>query len=103
MRKKFDILMEGEQPLGGKWNFDKSNRKKWNGSPKIPKVFSPSKKELNYLYEIKKNKIKSLGKFDPENLFIQFLEKNASNNWNIFVKTFLFILVIFKTPSIPKS
>lgn len=26
MRKRFNVLMEGETPLGGKWNFDESNR-----------------------------------------------------------------------------
>ena len=29
MRKKFDVLMDNGQPLGGQWNFDKNNRKKW--------------------------------------------------------------------------
>lgn len=27
MRKKYQILMNGEQPVGGKWNYDKENRK----------------------------------------------------------------------------
>lgn len=27
MRKKYDILMEGSRPVGGKWNFDTQNRK----------------------------------------------------------------------------
>ncbi|RDK84665.1 cryptochrome/photolyase family protein [Marinirhabdus gelatinilytica] len=37
MRKKYDILMvNGKNPEGGKWNFDKSNRKKWNGNAEIP-------------------------------------------------------------------
>ena len=27
LRKRFDILMEGEKPVGGQWNFDKENRK----------------------------------------------------------------------------
>ena len=36
MRKKHHILMEGEQPEGGEWNYDKSNRNKWKGSPEIP-------------------------------------------------------------------
>ena len=26
-RKKFNILMDGKQPVGGQWNFDKDNRK----------------------------------------------------------------------------
>ncbi len=36
MRKKHQVLMEGDQPEGGKWNYDQSNRKKWTGEPAIP-------------------------------------------------------------------
>ncbi len=37
MRKKHDIMMTNQdQPEGGKWNFDQSNRKKWKGEPEIP-------------------------------------------------------------------
>ena len=36
MRRKHDILMDGDKPEGGKWNFDESNRKKWKGQPEIP-------------------------------------------------------------------
>ena len=28
MRKRFDILMDGDEPLGGRWNFDAENRQK---------------------------------------------------------------------------
>ena len=28
MRKKFDILMKGDKPVGGTWNYDKENREK---------------------------------------------------------------------------
>ncbi|MAY22340.1 MAG: cryptochrome/photolyase family protein [Flavobacteriaceae bacterium] len=37
MRKKHHILMVNDKdPEGGKWNYDKSNRKKWKGTPAIP-------------------------------------------------------------------
>ncbi|MEX0884603.1 MAG: cryptochrome/photolyase family protein, partial [Cyclobacteriaceae bacterium] len=36
MRKKFDILMEGEKPVGGKWNFDHENRKKLPDNVVVP-------------------------------------------------------------------
>jgi deoxyribodipyrimidine photolyase-related protein len=36
MRKKHDILMEGKNPEGGKWNFDETNRNKWNPKTAIP-------------------------------------------------------------------
>ena len=27
VRKKYSILMDGDKPIGGKWNLDKDNRK----------------------------------------------------------------------------
>ena len=38
MRKKHEVLMVGEQPEGGRWNFDQSNRKKWKGEPSVPSL-----------------------------------------------------------------
>lgn len=46
MRKNFKLLMDGEEPLGGKWNFDKENRKP------LPKSIQPPD-----LPEFKPNKI----------------------------------------------
>ncbi len=63
MRRKHQILMEGNQPLKGKWNFDKSNRNKLpaNHKPPEPKTFGKPdsevmrllvNKEINYFGEI---------------------------------------------------
>ncbi|MEM7332662.1 MAG: cryptochrome/photolyase family protein [Chloroflexota bacterium] len=43
MRKRFDLLMENGQPMGGQWNFDKDNRKKLpkHDAPPAPPVFKP--------------------------------------------------------------
>lgn len=45
MRKTHNILMEGEQPTGGEWNFDHDNRgafgKKGPGAVKPPRYFKP--------------------------------------------------------------
>ncbi len=51
MRKKHDILMVGDQPEGGKWNYDKSNRNKWKGDTNIPNF----KDFKNDITEIKKD------------------------------------------------
>jgi deoxyribodipyrimidine photolyase-related protein len=42
-RKRFDILMEGNNPVGGQWNFDQANRKppKANLQPPAPLTFEP--------------------------------------------------------------
>jgi deoxyribodipyrimidine photolyase-related protein len=37
MRKKHDILMDGDRPLGGRWNFDLENRRRYDGQVPIPK------------------------------------------------------------------
>ena len=31
LRRKTGYLMDGKQPVGGKWNFDSSNRRPWKG------------------------------------------------------------------------
>merc|ERR1712167_197950 len=35
-RKKMNVLMNGEDPVGGKWSFDEDNRKKLPKGTKIP-------------------------------------------------------------------
>jgi deoxyribodipyrimidine photolyase-related protein len=43
MRQKHQILMQGKQPLGGKWNYDQENRKPAPDGLRIPKptLFEP--------------------------------------------------------------
>jgi deoxyribodipyrimidine photolyase-related protein len=39
MRKKHAILMEGDEPVGGQWNYDSENRKPPKEGLKVPKPF----------------------------------------------------------------
>lgn len=66
MRKKHDILMDTDQPVGGKWNYDHENRKK---APKgipypQPKVFAREVTEIVDL--LKKHGAKTIGSINPE-------------------------------------
>ncbi|QLE00181.1 cryptochrome/photolyase family protein [Galbibacter sp. BG1] len=45
-RKKRDLLMKGEDPKGGKWTFDKENRKKYPKSKTPPSIHFP--KQTDY-------------------------------------------------------
>ena len=36
MRKRYKLLLDGDQPAGGKWNFDADNRVGWRGQTSIP-------------------------------------------------------------------
>ncbi len=68
MRKKYDVMMvNNKDPEGGKWNFDKSNRNKWKGSPEIPDAFYFNRDISEIKKEIEKTNIKTIGSIDPEN------------------------------------
>ncbi|MDG1729798.1 MAG: cryptochrome/photolyase family protein [Algibacter sp.] len=66
MRRKHDILMVSNQPEGGKWNYDKSNRNKWKGDVEIPnyKVFKNDISEVKK--DIEKADIVTIGKFETK-------------------------------------
>ncbi|WP_047545597.1 cryptochrome/photolyase family protein [Psychroserpens sp. Hel_I_66] len=66
MRKKHDILMVADQPEGGKWNYDKSNRNKWKGDVEIPnyKLFKNDISEVKK--DIKTAGIKTMGRFETK-------------------------------------
>ena len=46
MRKKYAILMDGNQPIGGKWNYDAMNRKTLNNNLTIPQPYTPQIDEI---------------------------------------------------------
>ncbi|MEM7562379.1 MAG: cryptochrome/photolyase family protein [Pseudomonadota bacterium] len=64
-RRTFNLLMDGDQPLGGQWNFDKNNRKKLPKNIEVPKpkVFP---KDLSHLVsEVRAAGIKTIGEIEP--------------------------------------
>lgn len=85
MRKKYNIMMEGDEPEGGQWNYDKSNRKKWNGAPVIPSEVDLRKDVSKILKEIEEAGIKTIGNIDPEGF-----------NWPISREESLKVLGYFK-------
>ncbi len=67
MRKKHGILMDGDSPEGGKWNYDKQNRK---SLPKEHKVIDAKrfKRDVSELVDLlKAEKIETIGRIDPKN------------------------------------
>jgi deoxyribodipyrimidine photolyase-related protein len=40
-RKRFDILMDGPEPEGGRWNFDAENRQAFKEAPEPPRPYMP--------------------------------------------------------------
>ena len=63
MRKRFGILMEGEKPAGGAWNYDKENREKLKKEDldviPAPKIFENDVSQI--LDRIREHKIPVIG------------------------------------------
>jgi deoxyribodipyrimidine photolyase-related protein len=61
MRKKYNILMDGKEPLTGKWNYDHDNRNKFRDPLllKEPKVFPKNVSDITYL--LTKMKVETMG------------------------------------------
>ena len=67
MRKKHNVMMEGDKPLTGQWNYDGDNRKKLpkNHKPTQPLVFNNDVSEI--YNEIATTNVKTIGTIDAKN------------------------------------
>lgn len=68
LRKDRNILMDGDKPVGGQWNFDKDNRKPFgkNGPTDVPKptLFKPDKITEQVIKDVEKHLPNLPGKLD---------------------------------------
>lgn len=90
MRKKYDLLMEQGKPLGGQWNFDKNNRKKWKGQTEIPPPYRPNTQDHREVHEsIIQSGIQTIGQFDTENYLFPKNRNEALEQLEYFCKYLL--------------
>ncbi|MCP9201423.1 cryptochrome/photolyase family protein [Gramella sp. GC03-9] len=90
MRKKHNILMVNKSnPEGGKWNFDKSNRKKWKGEAEIPHEKGFRKDVSSLLEEIEKAGIESMGSIQANNFNWPTSREDSLKVLNYFCKNLL--------------
>lgn len=61
MRRQHDVLMDGQKPLGGQWNFDGDNRKKWKGEPPIPRSYSADNVVIDLVSELQAANLETIG------------------------------------------
>lgn len=61
MRRKHDILMDGDKPIGGQWNFDADNRNRYDETVDIPepRSFQNDVSELRSMLE--RENVKTIG------------------------------------------
>lgn len=89
MRKKHSVLMNNENPEGGKWNFDHSNRKKWSGEPEIPHERGFRKDVSELVNILKELKIETFGKIDETSFNWPTSRADALSVLNHFCKSLL--------------
>ncbi len=68
-RKRFNILMDGKKPVGGKWNYDKDNRQppKENLQTPEPLTFKADAITQEVIDWVKQKKFSDYGKIEPFN------------------------------------
>lgn len=67
MRKKHNVLMEGDKPTTGQWNYDGDNRKKLpkNHKPTLPLTFNNDVSQI--VSELKNTNVSTIGTIDAVN------------------------------------
>lgn len=89
MRKRTGVLMEGEQPAGGQWNYDADNRsaypKAGPGSISPPAAFEPNKLTLQVLDEVRQRFADHPGELD--NFCWPVTREQALHALEVFVTT----------------
>ena len=86
VRKKYNILMDGDKPRGGKWSYDSENRKKLPKNFQIPNI--PQIQETNHTKKLKDIVTKKFSKHpgDIKNFWIPTTQKDAAKWLNFFIK-----------------
>ncbi len=49
-RRRFDVLMDGDKPVGGRWNYDEDNREpppKNQAALHVPKPYQPREDDID--------------------------------------------------------
>lgn len=90
IRKKYNIMLdEYGDPEGGQWNFDKSNRKKWNKKEPIPPIYNCRTDVSEIIEVISANKIKTIGNIDTKSFQWPTTHEESQNTLDYFCEHLL--------------
>lgn len=89
MRKKHQVLMHSDQPLGGKWNFDHDNRKTWKEQFPIPKEIAFQNNATAVQNDLKNVAFDSFGEIEWQNIAWPINEQQALATLEYFIHNLL--------------
>lgn len=89
LRVKEGILMQGQKPYGGKWNYDALNRQTYKGEETIPPFLNFKNNYTAIEEEIRKANIQTLGTVDAKNFQWPTAPKHAQQLLDYFITNLL--------------
>jgi deoxyribodipyrimidine photolyase-related protein len=89
LRKKHQVMMAGDQPEGGKWNFDKENRNKLEDGVPVPRPHLFSHDHTGIFEMIKRMEVPCFGEIDPKKFFWPVNRAESLELMNSFLKNLL--------------
>lgn len=85
IRRKCDILMDGNKPVGGKWNYDLENRQAYDDRIPIPKPILVENDVSGLHNMIEKMKVETFGAIEPDKLIWPTTRSQALTLLNAFL------------------
>lgn len=89
MRKKYHVLMDGSQPEGNQWNFDKDNRLKYKGQVPVPNAITFNQNIEYLLIEIEESNCITFGKIEANQFNWPTSRKHCLEQLDFFCKKLL--------------
>lgn len=89
MRRKFDILMDGKEPIQGQWNFDHDNRSSLKDKKLLRKPFTHPKQVKGLVEMIENAGVKTIGAIDSENFLWPVSRKESLEVLDYFCENLL--------------
>jgi deoxyribodipyrimidine photolyase-related protein len=86
MRKRYDILMKDGSPTGGRWNFDVSNRQRYDHQVPIPQPLLFNNDVTDIVRMIERMGVATFGSIDPKNLVWPLTRRQALALLNDFLE-----------------
>jgi deoxyribodipyrimidine photolyase-related protein len=89
MRRRYNILMDANQPSGGQWNYDQKNRQPYDNRVPIPKPLLFQNDVTDICNLIRQKNVKTFGMITPQQLIWPVSRRQALSLLTYFVKEVL--------------
>jgi len=89
MRKREEVLLEGDDPMGGDWNYDAENRKKFPQKEDVPESYSQTRDVTDMVEMIRESGVESMGSIQADQFSWPVTQKEADEALQFFLEQLL--------------